>query len=106
MLDEAPPDQGASWDRGSDGEAPRFSTARTALRALISRQDALTTADGERVLHQLARRRQADVAPALSRRQRLLRIATAGGAAIVALVVIVASLLVRHRRRRRPDAVA
>ncbi|HXI59958.1 MAG TPA: hypothetical protein VNO55_28015, partial [Polyangia bacterium] len=106
MLDEAPPDQGASWERDSDGEAPRFATARTALRALISRQDALTTADGERVLHELARQRRADVAPALSRRQRLLRIAAAGGAAVVVLVVIVASLLVRHRRRRRPNAAA
>jgi hypothetical protein len=103
MLDEAPPDQGASWDRGSDGEASRFFTARAALRALISREDSLTTTDGDRVLHQLARQRRADVAPALSRRQRLLRIGAAGGAAGVALVVIVASLLVRHRRRRGPN---
>ena len=95
MLDEAPADRPAAWQ----GDGRRFSEARAVLRGLITRAEPPSPPELRRSFVELAERRRREIAPALTRRQRLLQLGT--GFSGVAVLVILALWL---KLRRRPPA--
>jgi hypothetical protein len=93
LLDEAPSYEATAWE----GEGRSFTPARAALRALITRAEPPSAAELRPVLEDLAARRRRDVAPALTRRGRLLKLAT-GLSGVVLLAGIALGLALNKRR--------
>ncbi len=103
ILDEAPADQPASWERDGTAGGARFAEARAALRALITGADPLPDPERDQVLARLAAQRRDAIPTALSRRQRWL--STAVQAAIVGLLLLLGgAVYVRSARRRNRRA--
>jgi hypothetical protein len=97
-LDEAPLDRPASWE----GAPRRFSAARAALRALVTRAEPMSPGEVRAALEDLAVRRRraiaaAPVIPPAGRPRRLGLLALAGVALAVVAFVLVAPRL-RARR--------